>query len=146
MIKKPDGTYRITVDLRGVNAVTVKDNYPLPNAATNLAALGKANLFSTLDLLQGFFQVELTHSSRIKTAFATPWGQMAYTRMPMGLTSSPGTFMRIVDAALAGLRPGLALAFVDDVCIPTDGDMAQHMGWFVRPIAMHEARACRTAH
>ncbi|KAL1500269.1 hypothetical protein AB1Y20_012936 [Prymnesium parvum] len=118
----PDNpSYRCVLDYRALNLATVKDTYPLPNSDRNLVALGKSNLFTTCDLLQGFHQVELSDDAKIKTAFTTPWGQFAYTRMPMGLTSSPGTFMRLVDATLRGLPPGIALAFVDDIIIPTEG-------------------------
>ena len=127
LVKKPDGTYRCVLDFRMLNQYCVKDTYPLPNIEENLGLLGEANLFTTADLLQGFFQVELEEDSIPKTAFSTPLGQVAYSRMPMGLTSSPSAFMRLVDAALQGLPPGLALAFVDDICCPTSGDMRQHM-------------------
>ena len=84
---------------------------------------------STADLLMGFHQCELEEhdGSRLKTAFGTPWGQFCYKRMPMGLTSSPGCFMRLVDSALRGLPPGMALAYADDSICATAGDMEQHM-------------------
>ena len=47
--------------------------------------------------------------------------------MPMGLTSSPGTFMRLVDATLRGLPPATALAFVDDIIVPTQGTLKEHL-------------------
>jgi hypothetical protein len=78
----------------------------------NLAALGKANWFTTLDLLQGFMQIVLSPSSRHKTTFTVGGRQWQFKRMPMGLASSPGAFMRIVDAALRGLPPGIAFAYV----------------------------------
>jgi hypothetical protein len=120
---------RLVLDYRALNSVCIKDTYPLPNIEENLSLLGKANLFTTADLLQGFHQVEIEPSdgSVEKTAFSAPQGQVAYVRMPMGLTSSPSTFMQLVDASLRGLPPGLVLAFVDDICCPTHGDMEQHM-------------------
>ena len=129
LIPKATGGYRVVVDWRKLNKHTERDTYPLPNIDASIAALGKAKLFSTCDLLMGFHQVELnaTDGSREKTAFWTPWGQFAYNRMPMGLTSSPGAFMRIVDAVLRGLPPGVAVPFVDDVLTATDGDFAAHM-------------------
>ena len=127
LVPKPDGSWRLCLDFRALNAVVTKDTYPLPNIEANLDALGRGDLFTTLDLLQGFFQVEISESSRVKTAFNTPFGQFAYKRMPMGLTSSPSTFMRIVDAALQHLPSGMAVAFVDDVICPTEGNMEQHM-------------------
>ena len=134
LIRKADWTpekpsYRVTLDFRALNALTERDAYPLPSVEANLAALGKANLFTTADLLMGFHQCELDEAdgSQMKTSFGTPWGQYCYRRMPMGLTSSPGCFMRLVDSALRGLPPGLALAYCDDIIIPTEGDMQQHM-------------------
>ncbi len=133
LIRKPglgaDGEplYRVVIDYRKVNLLTEKNTYPLPNAKHNLASLGKANWFTTLDLLQGFHQVELDPASRPATAFGTPWGQYQYTRAPMGLTSSPGTFVQLVDSALRGLPPGIAVAYVDDVIIPTNGSFADHL-------------------
>ena len=112
VLKKPDGTLRPAIDYRALNLATEKDTYPLPNIESNLASLGRADFFTTLDLLQGFLQIELDRASRPKTAFTIGNTQWQYTRMPMGLTSSPGSFMRIVDAALRGLPPGIAFAYV----------------------------------
>ena len=133
LIKKPTKPgepqqYRVVLDYRGVNQILEKDVYPLPNLEANLSKLGKANWFTTLDLLQGFHQVELADDgSKEITAFNTPLGQFQYVRMPMGLATSPSTFMRLVDATLRGLPPGIALAYVDDVVIPTCGTFEDHM-------------------
>ena len=71
-----------------------------------------ADYFTTLDLLQGFLQIELSPESKKKTAFVIGNRQLQFTRMPMGLASSPGAFMRVVDACLRGLPPGIAVAYV----------------------------------
>ena len=133
LIRKPgldangDPVYRVVIDYRKVNLLTEKNTYPLPNVEQNLASLGRANWFTCLDLLQGFHQVELDPDSRPATAFGTKWGQYRYTRAPMGLTSSPGTFVQLVDAALRGLPPGVAIAYVDDIIIPTCGTFDDHL-------------------
>lgn len=127
LVRKPDGSLRTVHDYRRLNALTTKDTYPLPNVEANLAALGEANLFTTADLLMGFHQCELEDDAKLKTAFGTPWGQFCYRRMPMGLTSSPGAFMRLVDSALRGLPPEIALAYCDDIIVRTAGDMKAHM-------------------
>ena len=124
---KPDGTIRPATDYRALNQQVRKDSFPLPNADANLNALGRANWFTTLDLLQGFLQLELTESAKAKTAFTVNGRQWQYTRLPMGLTTSPSAFMRVVDAALRGLPPGIAFAYVDDVIIPTTGSLKQHL-------------------
>ena len=132
LIKKPTAPgipqdYRVVQDYRGLNEHIKKDVYPLPNLDVNLQTLGKANWFSCLDLLAGFHQVELDEESMPATAFGTPFGQFQYTRMPMGLASSPSAFMRLVDATLRGLPPGIAVAYVDDVIIPTAGTLDEHL-------------------
>ena len=127
LIKKPDGEFRTVLDFRRLNQVVIKNSYPLPSIEHNLASLGKSSLFTTADLLQGFFQIELSERARLKTAFGTPFGQFAFVRLPMGLTSAPGIFMQAVDSALRGLPPEMCLAFVDDIIIPSAGDMRSHM-------------------
>ena len=112
ILHKPDGSMRPALNYIGLNFASEKDTFPLPNVEANIAALGRANWFSTLDLLQGFLQVELEPSSKRKTAFTVGGRQWQFTRMPMGLSSSPGAFMRVVDAALRGLPPGIAFAYV----------------------------------
>ena len=112
VIHKPDGSLRPAIDYRGLNAISDRQSYPLPNVEANIAALGRANWFTTLDLLQGFLQIELTPDSKHKTTFSVGGRQWQYKRMPMGLASSPSAFMRVVDACLAGLPPGIAFAYV----------------------------------
>jgi hypothetical protein len=111
-IYKPDGDIRPATDFRKLNAIVEKDTFPLPNIEANLSSLGKARWFTTIDLLQGFLQCELTPESRLKTAFTCNGKQWQYKRLPMGLTTSPSAFMRVVEAALRGLPPGIAFAYV----------------------------------
>ena len=131
IIPKFGGGHRVVIDFRLINEQVIRSrggsSYPLPNVETNLNSLAKAKYFTAIDLLSGFHQVELTDESKLATAFSTPWGQMCYARLPMGLTSSPGAFMMVVDSALRGLPPGIAVAYVDDILIPTDGDWSDHM-------------------
>ena len=58
-IKKSSGGYRVVLDYRALNLNTTRDTYPLPNIDSHLFSLGKANLFTTIDLLMGFHQCEL---------------------------------------------------------------------------------------
>ena len=130
-VPKADGGKRVVIDYRLINEQIIKSrggsSYPLPNVESNLNSLAKAKWFTAIDLLSGFHQIELTDRAKLVTAFSTPWGQMCYSRLPMGLTSSPGAFMMVVDSALRGLPPGIAVAYVDDILIPTDGDWDDHM-------------------
>ena len=129
-VPKPGSTdKRVVIDYRALNSLLESSttSYPLPDVQMNLNSLAKAKWFTAIDLLMGFHQVELTDRAKDATAFGTPWGQYRYRRLPMGLASSPGAFMRVVDAALRGLPAGIAVAYVDDILVPTDGDFDQHM-------------------
>eukprot|EP00944_MAST-04C_sp_MAST-4C-sp1_P006309 g6309.t1 len=94
-VRKPDGTFRVCMDARKLNELTIKDAYPVHNVQDNLEKLGGSVLFSTMDLLSGFWQVELDERSREKTAVATPLGLFEHVVMPMGLCNAPQTFTRI---------------------------------------------------
>ena len=130
LVKKPDGSHRIVVDLRALNEVTTKDHYPLPNIADALSKCG-GYWFSTLDLLSGFDQVELDDASKEKTAFGTSFGLFQYERMAQGLSGAPATFQRLVDKVLAGLPAALVLSYIDDIITKTSStDFYDHLADF----------------
>jgi hypothetical protein len=72
MVKKPDGTYRLCIDYRKLNAVTIKDSYPLPNPAMIFDRLSGCQFFSKLDLRWGHFQLRL-EDNEDKTASDRLW-------------------------------------------------------------------------
>ena len=74
LAKKKDGSVRFCIDYRKVNSVTWKDAYPLPRIDDTLDTLAGSKLFSTLDLITGYWQVEIAEQDRAKTAFTTPEG------------------------------------------------------------------------
>ncbi|MHB1865753.1 MAG: retropepsin-like aspartic protease/reverse transcriptase, partial [Candidatus Saccharimonadales bacterium] len=119
MVKKRDGSFRFCVDYRKLNQVTKKDVYPLPHINDTLDSLGGAQFFTTLDMITGYWQVELSEEDREKTAFITKLGLFEYLRMPFGLTNAPATFQRLVDFLLRGMHWVNALDYLDDIIIYT---------------------------
>ena len=109
--------WRLVVDFRRLNEVTVGDSYPLPLISDILSALGKARYYTTVDLASGFHQVPLREEDRQKTAFSTPGGHFEFCNMPMGICSAPATFQRLMNTVLSGLVGTKALIYLDDIVI-----------------------------
>ena len=117
MVVKPDGSYRMCIDYRRLNKLTVKDVYPLPRIQDMLNSLNGAQFMSSLDLLKGFYQIPVADEDRHKTAFSTTFGHYEFQRMPFGLTNAPATFQRFLDVTLAGLVPSICMVYIDDIFI-----------------------------
>jgi len=118
LVTKKDGDVRLCVDFRTVNNLTKKDAYPLPRIEDNLDALQGAVWYSTLDLLSGFWQVEVAPGDRDKTAFSAGGiGLFRFITMPFGLTGAPATFERLMERVLLGLQWQIAVLYIDDIVV-----------------------------
>ena len=117
LVRKKDNSYRFCVDYRKLNEVTHKDAYPLPRIDDTLNTLAGSKWFSTLDLLSGYWQVEVAEEDRAKTAFCTTEGLFEFRVMPFGLCNAPATFQRLMDLVLAGLQWSHCLVYLDDVIV-----------------------------
>lgn len=111
---KKDGTVRFCVDYRGINAITVKDSYPLPNITEYLELLNGMKFFTLLDLASGYWQIAIAERDKPKTAFTVPNGHYEYNVLPFGLTNAPATFQRTMELVLAGLLGKKCLVYIDD--------------------------------
>lgn len=104
MVKKKDGSVRFCVDYRRINSITRWDAYPLPHINDMLDTLAGSQWFTTIDLLSGYWQVEMDEWDQEKTAFSTQGGLYEFQVLPFGLTNVPHTFQRLMDMVLAGLH------------------------------------------
>ena len=117
LVRKKDGSTRFCVDFRKVNSITRKDAYPLPRVDDTLEALAGSQWFTTLDLISGYWQVEMDPKDREKTALCTTEGLFEFRVMPFGLCNAPATFQRLMDTALAG-EWKRSVVYLNDIIIP----------------------------
>ena len=122
MAKKKGGQLRFCCDFRYLNAVTIRDAYPIPRIDESLSKLVDAKFFTTLDLGSAFWQVPLRKQDREKTGFARELGLFQWKRMPFGLCNATATFQRLMAQALTSVTKkygNLIMCYVDDVVIAT---------------------------
>ncbi|KAG1440781.1 hypothetical protein G6F56_011776 [Rhizopus delemar] len=125
LVKKKNGDYRMVIDYRKLNAVTKKDAYPLPRIDDLLDTLGKAKVFSALDMRAGFHQVPVEKDSQELTAFTTRFGTYHYNTLPMGLVNSPATFQRLIDLCFRPLINKCLVTYIDDLNVYSLNNMEQ---------------------
>jgi len=109
--------YRVCVDFRKLNQISVGDAYPLPNIIDILDQLGKSKYYTTLVLTQGYHQVRMHPEHTEKTAFSTDKGHFEFLRVPFGLKGAPAIFQRLMNTVLAGLTGLKAFVYLDDIII-----------------------------
>ena len=118
LVKKSDGTYRFAIDFRGLNSVTTKDAYPLPNIRQIFDTLSGSKWYNTIDLMSGYWQLEMDPKSKKYTAFVTPTrGLYQFLVMPFGLCNAGATFERAIESCLGSLRWEKCICYLDDVII-----------------------------
>ena len=117
LVKKKDKTVRFCIDYRRLNAITIKDAFPLPRIDDIFDQLTDAIYFTKFDFKSGYFQIPLSEEERPKTAFSTRDNHYQFTVLPQGITNGPATFQRIVNHVLGPTRWRYALAYIDDIII-----------------------------
>ena len=127
LVRKKDGKLRFCIDLRKLNQRTIKDSYSLPRIEQILDNLVGAQIFSTLDLKAGYWQVEMVEECKPYTAFTCgPLGFFECETMPFGATNAPATFQRLMENCLGELNLNWCIVYLDDIIIYSS-DPASHI-------------------
>ena len=116
-VKKKDGSLRMCVDYQGLNAVTIKNRYPLPHIEELLDCLHGAKWFTKIDLQSGYYQVCMALQDIDKTAFRCRYGHFYWLVMPFGLTNTPPTFMAMMHEYFSKYLDNFVIIFLDDILI-----------------------------
>ena len=122
---KPDGTARITVNYKKVNAMSIIPRVPLPLTEDVLNQLGGSDVFTVMDITSGYFTSAIAEESIPLTAMITSFGLFEWLRCPQGAAGAPGHFTRLMSMVLQGLER--IDAYIDDIILHSTG-VDQHLG------------------
>lgn len=132
--KKPDSAgnkqYRMVIDYRKLNSITIADRYPIPEISEVISQLGSSNFFSVIDLKSGFHQIPLKETDIEKTAFSINNGKYEFTRLPFGLKNAPSIFQRALDDILREFIGRCCYVYIDDIIIfsKSENEHFEHIG------------------
>lgn len=128
-VGKKDGTLRMCIDYRALNAITVKNKYPLPRIDDLFDQLGGCKYFSALDLQSGYHQIKISEEDVPKTAFRTPMGLYQFRVLSFGLTNAPATFQAEMNRIFGDLIGTCVLVYLDDILIysKTEAEHLRHL-------------------
>lgn len=118
--KKPSGGLRLCVDYRGLNALTIKNRYPLPLIRETLNQISKCRYFTKLDIVAAFNKLRMKKGDEWLTAFKTRYGLYEYLVMPFGLANAPSSWQSFINSILGNDLDDFVTAYMDDILIYSD--------------------------
>ncbi|GJR67783.1 putative reverse transcriptase domain-containing protein [Tanacetum coccineum] len=128
-VKKKDGYFRMCIDYRELNKLTMKNRYPLPRINDLFDKLQGSSVYSKIDLRSGYHQLRVRDKDIPKTAFRTRYGHYEFQVMPFGLTNAPAVFMDLMNRVCKPYLDKLVIVFIDEILIysKSEEEHAEHL-------------------
>jgi hypothetical protein len=142
-VKKKGKSLRMCVDYRPLNAVTIKNKYPLPWIDILFDQLSRAKVFSKIDLRSGYHQIKIRPQDIPKTAFSTRYGLYEYLVMSFGLTNAPAHFMYLMSSVFMPELDKFVVVFIDDILVYSENEKehAEHLRIVLERLREHKLYA-----
>jgi hypothetical protein len=133
-VPKKTGDKRLVTNFKELNAVTVRDPWPLPNLIDVIESLAGAKWYAVLDLLKAFQQIAVEEASIPKLTITTPWGNYSYRCVPFGVLNGPSCFSRCIFLAIQPFMDKFATCYLDDVTLYSENkiDHMKHIEMFLK--------------
>jgi hypothetical protein len=128
-VKKKDKSLWICVDYRPLNAMTIKNKYPLPCIDILFDQLSRAKVFSKIDLRASYHQIKIRPEGILKMTFSIRYGLYEYLFMSFGLTNAPTNFMYLMNSVFMPELNKFMVVFIDDILIYSENeeDYSKHL-------------------
>jgi hypothetical protein len=142
-VKKKDGSLRMCVNYHTLNAVTIKNKYPLPRIDVLFDQLVGVKVFSKIDLRSGYHQIKIRANDVPKMAFSTRYGLYEFLVMSFGLTNAPAYFMYIMNSVFMNELDKFVVVFIDDILIYSkdEAEHAKHLRIVLQRLRNHKLYA-----
>ncbi|GKD60695.1 putative reverse transcriptase domain-containing protein, partial [Tanacetum coccineum] len=146
-VKKKDGSFRMCIDYRELNKLTVKNRYPLPRIDDLFDQLQGSQFFSKIDLRYGYHHLRVHEDDIPKTMFRTRYGHFEFTIMPFGLTNAPTIFMDLMNRVCRPYLDKFVIVFIDDILIysKTQEEHVEHLRLVLELLKKEKLYAKRSA-
>nr|GEZ60385.1 putative reverse transcriptase domain-containing protein [Tanacetum cinerariifolium] len=114
-VKKKDGSFRMCIDYRELNKLTVKNRYPLSRINDLFDQLQGSSVYSNIDMRSGYHQLCIKEEDIPITAFRTRYGHFEFQVMPFGLTNAPAMFIDLMNRVCKPYLDKFIIVFIDDI-------------------------------